>query len=49
MNRYVQFGSIVQELVPFDLQQLENPEFSRIEYQQGELPGYEVRENLLNK
>jgi hypothetical protein len=25
-------GSIVQELVRFDLQQLENPEFSGIEY-----------------
>jgi 5-methylcytosine-specific restriction endonuclease McrA len=45
----VQFGSIVQELVRFDLQQLENPEFSGIEYQQVELPGYEVREYLLNE
>jgi len=42
-------GSIVQELVRFDLQQLENPEFSGVEYQQGELAGYEVREYLLNK
>lgn len=42
-------GSIVQELVRFDLQQLENPEISGIEYQQGELAGYEVREYLLNK
>jgi 5-methylcytosine-specific restriction endonuclease McrA len=42
-------GSIVQELVRFDLQQLENPEISGIEYQQGELLGYEVREYLLNK
>jgi 5-methylcytosine-specific restriction endonuclease McrA len=40
---------IVQELVRFDLQQLENPEISGIEYQQGELAGYEVREYLLNK
>ncbi len=45
----MQFGSIVQELVRFDLQQLENPEFSGIEYQQVELPGYEFREYLLNK
>jgi HNH endonuclease len=36
-------------LVRFDLQQLENPEISGIEYQQGELLGYEVREYLLNK
>jgi 5-methylcytosine-specific restriction endonuclease McrA len=42
-------GSIIQELVRFDLQQLENPEISGVEYQQGELLGYEVREYLLNK
>ncbi|MEA5592867.1 RNA-guided endonuclease IscB [Rivularia sp. UHCC 0363] len=40
---------ISQELVRFDLQQLENPEISGVEYQQGELLGYEVREYLLNK
>ena len=40
---------ISQELVRFDLQQLENPEISGIEYQQGKLVGYEVREYLLNK
>jgi hypothetical protein len=42
-------GSIVQELVRFDLQQRSNPEISGVEYQQGELQGYEVREYLLNK
>jgi 5-methylcytosine-specific restriction endonuclease McrA len=42
-------GSIAQELVRFDLQQLENPEISGIEYQQGELQGYEVRQYLLEK
>ncbi|HBK98656.1 MAG TPA: HNH endonuclease [Microcoleaceae bacterium UBA10368] len=42
-------ASIIQELVRFDLQQLENPEISGIEYQQGVLCGYEVREYLLNK
>jgi 5-methylcytosine-specific restriction endonuclease McrA len=47
--RFAPIGSIVQELVRFDLQQLENPENSGIEYQQGELAGYEVREYLLNK
>jgi 5-methylcytosine-specific restriction endonuclease McrA len=47
--RFVPIGVIVQELVRFDLQQLENPEISGIEYQQGELTGYEVREYLLNK
>jgi 5-methylcytosine-specific restriction endonuclease McrA len=52
VNRFIKLcpiGPIVQELVRFDLQQLENPEISGIEYQQGELAGYEVREYLLNK
>lgn len=37
------------ELVRFDLQQMENPEISGVEYQQGTLAGYEVREYLLEK
>ena len=49
LRRLAPINSIVQELVRFDLQQLENPEISGIEYQQGELAGYEVREYLLNK
>lgn len=40
---------ITQELVRFDMQQMENPEISGVEYQQGTLAGYEVREYLLNK
>jgi 5-methylcytosine-specific restriction endonuclease McrA len=47
--KFAPITNIVQELVRFDLQQLENPEISGIEYQQGELTGYEVREYLLNK
>jgi len=35
--------------VRFDMQKLENPEISGVEYQQGTLLGYEVREYLLNK
>lgn len=42
-------AEIRQELVCFNFQQMENPEISGIEYQQGELLGYEVREYLLNK
>jgi 5-methylcytosine-specific restriction endonuclease McrA len=42
-------GSITQELVRFDLQLMQNPEISGIEYQQGELQGYEVREYLLEQ
>ena len=41
--------AISLELVRFDTQKLQNPEISGIEYQQGELLGYEVREYLLEK
>jgi len=41
--------AISQELVRFDLQQLQNPEIEGVEYQQGELFGFEVREYLLQK
>lgn len=52
VRKFIKFApidSIVSELVRFDLQQMENPEISGIEYQQGELQGYEVREYLLEK
>ncbi len=39
--------AISQELVKFDLQQMDNPEISGVEYQQGTLAGYELREYLL--
>lgn len=41
--------SISMELVRFDMQLMQNAEISGIEYQQGELQGYEVREYLLEK
>jgi RRXRR protein len=34
-----------QELVKFDLQRMDDPELSGMEYQQGTLAGHEVREN----
>jgi hypothetical protein len=40
---------IAMELVKFDPQVLQNPEITGVEYQQGELQGYEVREYLLQK
>jgi len=40
---------IVLELVKFDTQKLVSPEVSGVEYQQGTLYGYEVREYLLDK
>jgi len=41
--------AISYENVKFDAQLLMNPEISGVEYQQGELQGYEVREYLLEK
>jgi 5-methylcytosine-specific restriction endonuclease McrA len=38
-----------QELVRFDMQQMETPEISGVEYQRGTLAGFEVREYLLAK
>jgi len=40
---------IAVETVRFDLQKLQKPEISGVEYQQGELAGYELREYLLEK
>ncbi len=37
------------EISPFDTQKMMNPEIKGIEYQQGTLQGYEVREYLLDK
>lgn len=37
------------ETTKFDTQKMENPEISGVEYQQGELAGYEVKEYLLEK
>jgi hypothetical protein len=48
----MRFCSIVTleiEQVRFDTQKLVNPEINGVEYQQGELLGYEVREYLLEK
>lgn len=42
-------AAISQELVRFDLQQMQNLEISGVEYQQGELFGFEVKEYLLQK
>ena len=49
IRRWAPVKSISSELVRFDMQALENPEISGIEYQQGTLAGYEVREYLLEK
>ncbi|UCJ12263.1 MAG: HNH endonuclease [Phormidium sp. PBR-2020] len=48
-RRLAPVGHMAQELVRFDLQLMENPDISGVEYQQGALQGYEVREYLLEK
>jgi len=47
--RFAPIAGISQELVRFDTQLMQNAEISGVEYQQGELAGYEIREYLLEK
>jgi 5-methylcytosine-specific restriction endonuclease McrA len=49
LRRLCPVGALSQELVRFDTQLMQNAEISGVEYQQGELAGYEVREYLLEK
>jgi 5-methylcytosine-specific restriction endonuclease McrA len=49
LMRLCPIAAISQELVRFDMQAMENPEMTGIEYQQGTLAGYEAREYLLEK
>ncbi len=49
LRRYCPITAISQELVKFDLQKMEDPEIEGLEYQQGTLQGYEVRQYLLEK
>ncbi|HLY28472.1 MAG TPA: RNA-guided endonuclease IscB [Aggregatilineales bacterium] len=42
-------SALAMELVKFDTQLMQNAEIRGVEYQQGELAGYEVREYLLEK
>ena len=47
--RVCHITAISMELVKFDMQAMDNPEINGVEYQQGTLAGYEVREYLLQK
>ncbi|OKH35068.1 HNH endonuclease [Calothrix sp. HK-06] len=47
--RYCPIITIEIEQVRFDTQKMNNPEIKGVEYQQGELMGYEVRQYLLEK
>src|SRR5205823_4844752 len=49
LARVCHITNMSMELVKFDTQLMENAEISGIEYQQGTLQGYEVREYLLQK
>lgn len=49
LTKFVPVSEIWIEKVKFDMQQMQNPEVSGVEYQQGELQGYQVREYLLEK
>jgi len=46
---FLPMGAVTVEFGSFDIQKLQNPEISGIEYQQGELQGYLLREYLLEK
>lgn len=49
LQKYCNIQAISMELVRFDMQKMLNPEIAGIQYQQGQLMGYEVREYLLEK
>lgn len=49
LRRYCPITVISQELVKFDLQKMQHPEIAGVQYQQGTLQGYEVRQYLLEK
>ncbi len=49
LRRWTPVTAIHLELVCFDMAKLEKPEIAGVEYQQGTLAGYEVREYLLEK
>jgi 5-methylcytosine-specific restriction endonuclease McrA len=49
LQRYAPIAALSQELTKFDTQALQDPEISGVEYQQGTLAGYELREYLLEK
>jgi 5-methylcytosine-specific restriction endonuclease McrA len=49
LRRWCPVAALSMELVRFDIQKLENPNISGVEYQQGTLAGYELREYLLEK
>jgi 5-methylcytosine-specific restriction endonuclease McrA len=49
LRKLCPISAISQELVKFDTQLMENAEITGVQYQQGTLAGYEVRQYLLEK
>ena len=49
LSRSFPVSGVAVELVRFDMQLMQNPEISGVEYQQGTLQGYDAREYLLEK
>ena len=49
VRRFVPLASVAVETVRFDMQLMVNPDISGVEYQQGTLAGYELKEYLLQK
>ncbi len=49
LSKLLPINSISIETMRFDTQKIQNPEISNLEYQQGELFGFEIKEYLLEK
>ena len=49
LHRYFPIETTIVEVAEFDIQKIKNPDISGIEYQQGTLQGYNIRNYLLEK
>ena len=49
LHHYFPIETIIIEVAEFDIQKIKNPDISGIEYQQGTLQGYNIRNYLLEK
>lgn len=49
LKKILPISKVIVEVASFDTQKMQKPEISGIEYQQGELQGYAIREYLLEK
>ena len=49
LHRHFPIQKIIVEVAEFDIQKIKNPDISGVEYQQGTLQGYNIRNYLLEK